>query len=458
MRKNTLTEDSFQRLLSDKIPILKKLLEHTSDHNREVLCKLIKGLHPSEIAYLIQYLDTPYREEFVLWLKPLFNPEIFLFLAKNLREDIISLLSCHEIIAILDVLESDDGFSLFAALEASKQKAVIESMPCEQKNDFMYRLSYPEHSAGRLMQQEVLVLSEDWSVGKSLEYIAETAYLPENFYEAFVIDNNNCPVGVIPLSSLIRNQKTLILRDIMKTDIKSIPAQWDQREVAFTFRLYDLMSAPVVNESNELVGMITADDVIDIIERKASEDLLHMGHLHVSDFYQSVIKTSFNRIHWLIVTLVNTILTAMVVNQFQETLQEKVILTILMPIAATMGGNTGIQSSTIIIRALATRELSAMNMVRTFFKEVRVALLVGVILAFLLAFIVFIWLQDIPLAIVLGAATIFNMLWAGIAGTIFPVIIFRLKYDPAISAGALISATTDILGYAIFLWLAKCFL
>jgi magnesium transporter len=452
MRKDLITEDTFRHRLEDKIPFIKKILANKKDSHE--LHGILHGLHPSEIAYLIQYLDSPYRDTFVTWLKPHFDPEIFLFLAHNLREDIIGLLSVQEIISILEVLESDDALTLFESLEKETQSIVLNSMSARQKQNFTQRLCYPEQSAGRLMQQEVLTLPVHWTVAQSKDYIAKTDTI-SHIYEAFIVDERNIPVGVLPLSYLIKREDKENISDIMIKEVRSIPVYWDQEEVAFVFRLYDLMSAPVVNENNEVLGMITVDDVIDVIERKATEDLLHMGRIHASDFYESVIKTSFNRIHWLIVTLINTLLTSLVINQFQETLQEKVALTILMPIAAAMGGNSGIQSATVIIRALATKELSMMNMRRTFVKEAKVALLSGSIFGILLGFVALVLFRDLNFAFILGGAIVFNMLWAGIAGTFFPIMISRLGYDPALSAGPLLTTTTDVLGYAIFLGLAQ---
>ena len=456
MKKELLIEDSFQHLLDDKVPLLRQLLSDSS--KRGELPALLSGLHASEIAYLIQYLEAPYRETFVTWLKPTFNPEIFLFLAYNLRADIIAILSPQEIGSILAVLESDDALSFLASLEEEQKQEVLRAMPEEKSQSLVQRLHYPEFSAGRLMQQEVLAFPEHWSVKQSLEYIANGENLSDTLYDAFVVDDLHRPVGVISLSQLIRSQKTLAVRDIMNKEVRTIPAVWSQEEVAFVFRLYDLMSAPVVNPTGELIGMVTADDVIDVMERKATEDLLHMGRIHASDFYESVPKTSFSRMYWLVVTLINTLLTSVVIHSFQETLQEKVILTTLMPVAAAMGGNTGIQAATIFIRALATKELSNMNLMRSFFKEVRVALLNGSIFGVLLGCLVFFWFRDLRYSLVLGGAVIFNMAWAGVAGTALPVIITCMGYDPALSAGPLLTTTTDVIGYTVFLWLAKIFM
>lgn len=445
--------DGFHYLLDKKVPLLQKALGDTLDS--EALERLTAGLHPSELAHLIRYLEDPYRTTFVAWLKPHFNPEIFLFLNSNVRDEIISLLSLEEIASVVSVLESDDALSLLSTLEPDDQQAVLDTISPEKRAGLTLRMQYPAYSAGRLMQQEVLALPQDWTIQKSLEYIAYASDLPVNIYDAFIVNDQRCPVGIVSLSCLIKRPKHLTLQEVMKHEVRTIPAQWDQEEVAFLFRLYDLLSAPVVNQQNELIGMITIDDVVDVIERKATEDIMYMGRVHSMDFHASTLSTSLSRLHWLVVTLLNTLLTSMVINQFQATLQNKVALTILMPIAAAMGGNAGIQTSTVSIRALATRELTMLNAVRTFFKEIRVALLNGVIFAALLSILALCWFQDLGVSLVLGGAVIFNMLWAGGAGTFLPLLISKMGYDPALSAGPLLTTTTDILGYAVFLGLAE---
>jgi magnesium transporter len=449
-----LADKRLQNLLQNKLALLKKGLANPQTGPR-ALRALIRDMHASEIAYLIQYLDEPMRQAFVTWLKPKFDPEVFLFLAHNLREDLIALLSAREIVKILTVLESDDALALFSCLEECARIQVLDAMAPGQRMAFLNRLVYPESSAGRLMQQEVLALPEHWTVKQSLEYIAEAPDVPDNCYDAIIIDNDRCPVGSIGLSQLIKKARTVQLHTIMDRQVRPIPANLDQEEVALTFRLYDLMWAPVVDDKGHLIGMITADDVIDVVDRKATEDLLHMGRVHGSDFYESVLRTSISRIHWLFVTFCNSLLTSLVINEFQETLRDKVALAILMPMAAAMGGSSGIQSITIATRALATKELGRVNMMRAFFKEVRVGLINGLVFGVLLSGIVFAWFQDGQFALILGSAVIFNMIWAGGAGILIPIMISRLGFDPALSAGPLLTTSTDVIGYALFLGLAK---
>jgi magnesium transporter len=446
-----ISEKALAYLLTEKVPLLRRYLGDALEYEKD-LESFVVGLHPSEVACLIQYLDPPYRELFINWLKPHFDPEIFLFLAENLREDIINFLSTAEIVRILDLLESDDAVEILTSFDPERKDEVLEALPLKKRQFFIHRLAFPELSAGRLMQTEVLTMSPDWTVAQGIEYI-KSVKVPR-FYDIFIVNSDNYLLGAVELHHLIQNPSSKFLHEVMDKHVRSIPVTWRQEEVGFLFRLYGLISAPVVDERNTVQGVITVDDVMLMVEKKAEEDLLHMGRIHGSDFYDSVLKTSFSRVHWLIITVANTLLTSLVINQFQETLQEKVALTILMPIAAAMGGNGGIQSTTVAIRALATRDLNAMNAFRTLLKEFRVALLNGAIFGFLLAGVAYIWFEDVRFSIILGGAIIFNMVWAGVAGITFPLVIFRLGQDPALSAGPLLTTTTDVFGYAIFLGLA----
>lgn len=458
--KKGIPHDRFSHLLKDKIPLLKQAL--AKDYDPENFQKSLSGLHASEIAYLIKYLSPSQREIFLTWIKTYFDPEIFLFLDDELKDELISLLSPTEILAILNLLESDDALSLLAALNPKEQEDVLKLMDDEQRQNFRHQLAYPENSAGRLMQREVLCFPQTWTIKQALESILACEKLPQYFHEIFIVDAKHHPVGIMTLTQLVKGTKTAMLKDMMSKELKPILVNSTEEEVSFNFRLYDLMSAPVVSQRGRLLGMITADDVLDVMERTKSEEILHMGGIAAPDFYQSVLKTTLSRVQWLFVTLANSILTCLVITIFQTTLKDEVGLTILMPIAAAMAGNSGIQSSTIVIRALATKELSSVNMQQTLFKELKVALINGTLFALILGFGVYGLNQlihseqSIFVSIcALVCAVFFNMLWAGFAGFFLPLIILRLGYDPALSAGALLTTTTDILGYTIFLGLAK---
>lgn len=440
-----------EQLLEKKIPKIKRALDD-KENLPNALEALVAKLHSSELAQIIQYLEAPYREEFILRMKPI-NPEIFLFLDEHIRGELIELLSDSEISEIFKLMESDDSFEILSSLDAGEQKRILHAVPSDTRKILERMLRFPKESAGRIMQKEVLALPQDRTVQSCLEHIAKED-VPTNFYDVIIVDASDHPVGIIPLSKLLKNAKKSKLKDVMDRDVRVISALQGQEEVAFLFRAYDLTSAPVVDKKGKLIGMITIDDVIDVIEQEAEEDIMYMGGITSSDFYIPILKTSLSRIHWLIVSLLNTLLCSLVIQQFEGTFAKKAALTILMPIASSMGGNAGTQAVTVTIRALATRELSSVNVVRATIKETVVALFNGSIISILLFVISFLWFYDWRLSTTLSAAVLFNTLWAGLVGAFLPTAITRMGGDPALSAGPLLATITDVFGYAAFLWIA----
>jgi magnesium transporter len=418
---------------------------------------IVKSMRPNEVAGLIHYLNLSLRAKLIRVLKNDLNPDIFALLDQGVRESIVLLIPEKQIVSIIGLLESDDAVSLVAAMQSDQQQKTLQVLDSATRKKIIQGLSYPESSAGRLMQTEILFFPMEWTVKKSLEHII-VSDVPDTVSDAFVVDKALRPVGTISLLTLIKSDKNLSLSSIVDKDIQIIDDTMDLEEVSFTFRMNDLMICPVVNDAQKLVGMITADDVIDVVNKKATEDLLHMGGVGEDDFYQSATRSSFSRARWLLITLVNTFLTSIVISRFQDTLSQQIALTIFMPIAAAMGGNAGIQSTTIVTRALATKELGKLNMRRFLFKECCIAFLNSWAFGTISFVIGFWYFYNLPIALILGASVVFNIFWAGVLGALLPVFIQRMDHDPALSASPLLTTTTDVLGYAIFLGLAKLFL
>lgn len=281
------------------------------------------------------------------------------------------------------------------------------------------------------------------------------ADLPSTFYDIYVIGPDYHPLGSVPVSRLLRTDRPVPVTEIMVPDLKLIPAEMDQENVAFLFRQYGLVSAPVVDEGGRLLGAITVDDVVNVIDEEAEEDLLALGGVGETDFHASIPETAFRRMRWLVVTLVNTLIAATVISRFDATIEQIVALAVLMPIVAAMGGNAGMQVVTVTVRALAMRDLApGSNVWRVVFKELAVAALNSTVFAAIMGGVAAVWFSSLQLGLVLGAAMIFNMMWAGLAGTLIPLTLSRLGMDPAISAGPFLTTTTDVLGFFSFLGLA----
>lgn len=419
---------------------------------------LLKPLHTADIAVVIEYLSPYLRYQLIEILRPKFDPAILTELDETVRDEIVEQLGTHEIAEAISGLKSDDAVALIEDLDEEQQKEILQSIPVGERVILEEVLNYPENSAARLMQREVVCVPSFWTVTETLHYIEKEKKLPEKFYDLFVVDPKHIPIGGVPLSHLLRQPPSTKIGDMMLTDIKPIPVLMDQEEVALLFRKYGLVSAPVVDEGGRIVGMITVDDVVDVIEEEAEEDIMFLARVTESDFYEPLLSTSYSRIRWLVITLLNTLMAATVISQFQHTIHEMVALAVLMPITAAMSGNAGIQVLTVTIRALATRELGGANMRRAIWKEIFVGLINGIVFGGIMGSIAAFWFSDPALGMVLGAALILNMVWAALGGVLLPILIDKMRMDPAISAGPFLTTTTDLLGFATFLGLARLFL
>ncbi len=439
----------------DTIRALEEALE---ENNTELVGRLIEPLHAADVATVIEYLPPTLRHTLIELLRPTFDPEILADLNDIVREEVVEQLGTQDIAEAISKLKSDDALALIEYLDEDKRKEVLKSIPVRERVILEEVLTYPEDSAARLMQREIVCVPSFWTVADTLQYMGKEKNLPEKFYDLFVVDPKHMPIGGVPLSLLLRQSPTTKIRDIMMVDIKRIPTLMDQEEVALLFRKYGLVSAPVVDEVGRIVGMITVDDVVYVIEEEAEKDIMLLARVNESDFFEPLLSTSYSRIRWLMITLLNMIMAATVISQFQETIEKMVALAVLMPINAAMSGNAGMQVVTVTVRAIATRELGGVNMSRAIWKEVLVGLINGVVFGGVMGAIAAFWFADPALGIVLGGALILNMMVAAVGGVIMPILIDKMDMDPAISAGPILTTTTDLLGFATFLGFAKLFL
>ena len=426
--------------------------------NADAITVLIGALHPADVAVIIESLSSDDRTRFIELVHDQLDPEILPEMYADVRAEILRNLSDEEITKALVQLDSDDALSVLNELDEDHQKIVLQDIPEEQRLKLEQSLTYPEYSAGRLMQREMVVMRSNWTIQKTMDMLRAPKKsrfsFPETFYEIFIVSKDYKPVGKIPLNSLFKYSEDTTLQEIMDKDVKSIPLTMPQEDVGFLFRQYSFVTAPVVDHKGRLVGMITIDDVLTVMEEEATEDIMKLGGVGESDFHASTLNTTISRLRWLLVTFVDTLLASAVIYQFQGILEKKVALAILMPIVAAMGGNAGMQGVTVMVRALATHEFRATRIGAIIGKELKVGLINGLVFASLLASITSFWFQDITLGFILGAAMIFNIVWAALAGTALPILLHRFDFDPAISSGPLLTTTTDVLGFAIFLGLA----
>lgn len=439
---------------------LRDQIEHALDANDiDHVKSLLTGLHAADIADLINLLNARYREPFFQCIKDDLDPETLVDIDPALRLEILQLLSVPQMAKAIVHLDSDDALSLLEMLDEDLIHTILKRLPTGDRRIFERVLKYPDHSAGRLMQWEFVSVPPQWTIQHVHDYVRAHDSLPSFFYDIFVADPDNRPVGKIPLNQLLRHSPDKLLADVMQTDIQTFPHLADQEEVAQAFKHYALVSAPVVSASGKIIGMITVDDIVDVLEEEAEEDILLMNKVHgESDFYAPISTTAYWRVRWLIITLLNTLLASYVISRFEASIQQITALSFLMTITAAMGGNSGMQVVTVVVRALATRSLLEEDTWRAVRKEIGVSLLSGGFCALILGSVAALWVNNMRLGLILFTALICNMLWAALAGTLLPIIINRMGQDPAISAGPVLTTTTDVFGYSIFLGLATLWL
>lgn len=415
-------------------------------------------IHPADQADLLERLSPPQRRVAVRALAKNLDPEVLTYLNDEVRDEIVEDMSPKDVAAAISELELDDGVAVLETLDEPAQRQILAAIPTEERIELQEALTYPESSAGRLMQRDVIAVPAYWTVGQIIDHMRETKELPDVFYEIFVVNPKHEPVGKIELSTLLRNKRPAVVHTIMNSDIKTVPAETDQEEVAYLFDQYDLVSAPVVDANGRLIGVITIDDVVDIIREEVEEDIMLLGGVQETDIYRDTLRTVRGRFTWLFVNLITAIIASIVIYQFDQTIEKLVALAVLMPIVASMGGNAGTQTMTVAVRALATKELTGANAARILFKEVIVGGVNGILFAVILGAIAALWYDNLVLGTVLGLAMIANLLVAGLAGLVIPLGLARLRLDPATGAGVLLTTVTDVVGFLAFLGLAAVIL
>ena len=416
---------------------------------------LIQPLHYADVADLLERLSPDERTALLDVIADDFDADVLSELDDTVRDEIIDHMGPDDLATAVAGLESDDAFHIIEELDGEERRRVLDAIPGAERALIEEGLAYPDDSAGRLMQRELVSVPAYWTVGRTIDFMrADSESLPEVFYDIFVVDPRHRPLGSIPLSRLLRTKRPIGVTDIMETEMKLIPVATDQEDVAFLFRQRDLVSAPVVDEGGRLVGAITVDDVVDVIHEEHEEDIMHLGGVPVDDLYSAAVDTMRSRFPWLLVNLATAILASVTIGLFEATIEQMVALAVLMPIVASMGGNAGTQSMTVAVRALATKELTSTNALRVIGKELIVGGFNGILFAVITGIVAWLWFADPTLAAVLAMAMIVNMVVAGLAGTTIPIVLERAGKDPAIASGVFLTTMTDVIGFFTFLGLA----
>ena len=425
--------------------------------------ELMGELHHSDAADLLERLSPEDRVRVVEILREDFDPEILSELDETVRDHVVECLGIEDLAAVLVEMDSDDALEVIEELDEDEKEQVLDAIPAGDRTLIEEGLSYPEDSAGRLMQREVVTVPGFWNIGETIDFLRQNAdldddSLPAQFYDIFVVDPSHRPLGSIPLSRLLITRRPVPVTDIMETEMKVLRVTTDQEDVAFVFRQRNLVSAPVVDESGRLVGTITIDDVVDVIHEEHEEDIMRLGGVKEDDLYEATMKTTRARFTWLLVNLLTAILASMVIGLFDGTIEQMVALAVLMPIVASMGGNAGTQTLTVAVRALAMKELTPTNATRVIFKEALVGVCNGILFAVLIGGVAWFWFSSPMLGVVIGLAMVVNMFVAGLAGTTIPLALERYGIDPAVASSVFLTTVTDVVGFFVFLGLASLIL
>ena len=411
-----------------------------------------------DLADMIELLAPEERVELIQRLGADFDPEVLSELDPSVRDQISEALPNAVLAKAVSALDTDDAAYVIEGLEEADKQDVLSQISTSDRAALERNLEYPEETAGRLMQTDFVAVPPFWSVGQVIDHMREAKDLPETFSDIIVVDPSYRVLGSLDLSRLLRSKRHVGVASIMDTDRHEVLASADQEQMARQFERYDLKSAPVVDENKRLVGVVTVDDVVEVIEEETGEDYRLLAGVGDESMSDSVLPTVKSRFLWLFVNLGTAILASAVIKLFDASIEQMVALAVLMPIVASMGGNAGTQTMTVAVRALATRDLGPANANRVIFRELAVGLINGAAFAVIMALVVVFWFGAGKLGLVIGAAMICNLFAAALAGILIPLALHRFGYDPAVASGVFVTTVTDVVGFFAFLGLATLFL
>jgi magnesium transporter len=456
--KDPASESDIQAVETLTSEAYKAISDWVRAQDRAALLADLDARHESDIAEIITVLAPDLRTALLQLIGDALAPEVFAELDDAVRDDVLEVIDTDTVVNTVQQLDSDDAVFVLEDMDEGERQEVLEQIPQTDRLVLERALDFPEDSAGRLMQSSFISVPPFWSVGRTIDYLRDTKDLPDDFLEIYIIDPTYSPVGVVHLAEMLRAQRTNTMEALQHEDFYIIQAETDREEVALLFERYNLVTAPVVDEDSRLIGVITADDVFEVIAEEAGEDILRLGGVGDEAVTDTVLDTARGRASWLFLNLLTAIAASLVIGLFDASIEKMVALAVLMPIVASMGGNAGTQTLTITVRALATQELLPVNAARLVYREFGVGLLNGMVFAIITGIIGGVWFGDNLLGMVLAAAMIVNLVVAALAGILIPIGLNRVNIDPALASSVFVTTVTDVIGFFAFLGFATLFL
>jgi magnesium transporter len=434
------------------------LIESLDAGDRLAVLELVRDLHVADLADLIEQIDWDHRRKFIDLAWADIDQEVLVEVEEGVRDEILEFLAPEKLAEAIRDLDTDDVVYLVEDVEEDAQRKVLEALDPADRAAVSKSLTYPEYSAGRLMQSDFVKAPPFWTVGQMIDFLRAHDDLPEQFYDIIVVDPAARPVGKVPLGVLLGARRPVTLETLMADDFRTLHVEDPEEDVAYAFNQYHLVSCPVVDDAGRVVGVITIDDAMEALEDAAEEDILRLGGVGDEEISDDVWEITKRRFPWLAVNLVTAIMASMVISLFDESIARLVALAVLMPIVASMGGNAGTQTLTVAVRALATRDLTATNAMRVVGRECMVGLANGLAFAVIMGGVAWGWFGDPWLGGVIAVAMVVNLAIAGLAGILVPIGLEKLGADPALASGAFVTTVTDVVGFFAFLGLAAAVL
>lgn len=439
--------------------LIDQIRDAIDNEDKSGLESLLEPMHAADVADVIENLSSTRRRAFIsLWSGEI-DGDILSEIDESVRDEIVELLPKSVLADAVREMDSDDIVELIAELDEPEQQKILDVLDDSDRAAVEHSLNYPESSAGRMMQSEVVTVPEHWTVGDAIDFLRNENDLPDQFYHIILVDPRRHPVGYVTLGRLLAARRDMPLMDLIEDSFRPIQCYSNEADVAYAFNQYHLISAPVVDEDDRLVGVITIDDAMEVLDDEHEEDMLRLAGVgDESAISDTIMKTLSQRLPWLAINLATAILASSVIAIFENTISQIVALAVLMPIVASMGGNAGTQTLTVAVRALATKSLTRSNAWRVIIRETVVGFLNGLSFAIVMALVAWFWFDGISLAAVIGIAMVVNLIMAALAGILVPLALDKVGADPALASGTFVTTVTDVVGFFAFLGLAQIIL